>query len=383
MRYNMRMPMIRSVLASVKKADETFALIDPGDVIAIGVSGGKDSLCLLLALHLYTKFSKKDFRIVPITLDLGFPGFDIEPAKRYCASLGLELNVFDAKEVYPILLSHTKPGHHVPCSICSRMKKAAINDAAKRLGCNKVSFAHHRDDALETLLMNMIHGGSVSTFEPKMRLDRAGIDFIRPFIFVAERQLSELAKEENLPVMAKTCPADGYTERQYCKDLLNSLYAQRPEAETNFSSMLYDAETFRLYFDHIEYPNPRDGSLTLRPLLNVKEALRYAKLAASQNKPPLDPEAKHFLVKKNHADAGVISFLLSNPHQIDVLRFDRFLLSEEEARLALLHFEEFHSRKINPLLFVYRDEDEGFALSQGYKKGIPPLSEAPTKRYDR
>ena len=373
--------MIRSVLASVKKADETFALIDPGDVIAIGVSGGKDSMCLLLVLHLYTKFSKKDFRIVPITLDLGFPGFDPTPCKAYCESLGLTLNVIDSTEVYPILLQHTKPGHHVPCSICSRMKKAAINDAAKKLGCNKVAFAHHRDDALETLWMNMIHGGSVSTFEPKMRLDRACIDFIRPFIFVAEEQLIALAKEEGLPVMGKTCPADGYTERQYCKDLLNRLYEERPEAKANFSSMLYDYESFRLYFDHVEYPNPLDPTLTLKPLLRAEEAIAYGAFAREHGLAELAPGLTHFLVLKRHQVVGAISFS-SAPHQIFVRGYATATLSEEERLHVLLHFESFHSRKVNPLLFIY-EASEPLPEGSDYVYGVPPFGETPTKRYDR
>lgn len=374
--------MIRSILASVKKADETFALIDPHDVIAIGISGGKDSMGLLLAMHLYAKFSKKDFRLVPICLDLGFPGFSVEAQKEYCASLGHELHVIDAQEVYPILVQHTKPGHHIPCSICSRMKKAAMNDAAKKLGCNKVAFAHHKDDALETLLMNMVHGGSVSTFEPKMRLDRAGIDFIRPFIFVEERQLSALVEEENIPAIGKTCPADGYTERQYCKDLLTSLYEQRPEAKTNFSSMLYDYESFRLYFNHVEYPNPFNPNLSLKPLLNAEDAIAYGAFAKEHGLSPLEPGQTHFLIQENHRPIGKISYVLSNPHQIDVL--DLSCLDAAKAQDALLHFEDRMSRKINPLLFVYEGSSlREVALQCGYREGMPPLSHALTKRYQR
>ena len=373
------MPMIRSVLAAVKKADETFALVDPGDVIAIGVSGGKDSMCLLLAMHLYTKFSRKDFRIVPISLDLGFPGFDLTATSAYCRSLGYELQIRDAREVYPILLQHTKPGHHVPCSICSRMKKAAMNDVANSLGCNKVAFAHHQDDALETMFMNMIHGGSISTFEPKMRLDRAGIDFVRPFIFVRETQLVELAEEENLPVLGKTCPADGYTERQYCKDMLNHLYEERPEAIVNFSSMLYDPDSFRLYFDHLEYPNPSDGRLTLRPLLNAEEAIAYNAIAHEKGWSPLLPGQKHFLLRKNHALSGKISYVFLSPHEVKITDVSSSL-SEGETALLYTQFETRLYRKVNPILFLY--EAKGQA-PEGYRTGMPPHGDVPCKRIDR
>ncbi len=368
--------MIRSVLASVKKADETFALIDPGDIIALGISGGKDSMCLLLAMHLYTMFSKKDFRIVPICLDLGFEGFDVSAQAEYCRNRGLEWHQIDAKEVYPILLQHTKPGHHVPCSICSRMKKAAMNDAAKKLGCNKVAFAHHNDDALETLWMNMIHGGSVSTFEPKMHLDRADITFIRPFIFVREEQLIALAEEENIPVAPRTCPADGYTERQFCKDLLNDLYEKRPEAKANFSSMLYDYETFRLYFDHVEYPNPFAPRLSLKPLLSAKDALAYQELGLK----PLSRKDKHFIICENHRPIGAIGYELENPHLAVIHTLE--CQDEENLKKALLHFEDRMSRAINPLSFALETKEER-CEELGYQQGIPPYQNRFVKRYNR
>ncbi len=373
--------MIRSVLAAVKKADETFALIDPGDVICLGVSGGKDSLCLLLALQRYGLFSKKDFRIVPVCLDLGFPGFDPSPVAEYCKTLGLELNVSDSKEVYPILLRNTKPGHHVPCSICSRMKKAAINDVAKKLGCNKVAFAHHRDDALETLLMNMVHGGSVSTFEPKMRLDRAGIDFIRPLIFASEEQLTQMAEEEGLPVLGKVCPADGYTERQWCKDQLSALYQARPEAKANLASMLYDFESFRLYFDHVEYPNPYNPHLSLKPLLSAKDAIAYATHALAHGLSPLKEDETHYLILKDHKIRGCLSYV-SSPHRIDVEALESDL-ALEETLAALSHFEEHESRKVNPLLFVLRFNAEEIGEKAGYHKGESPFQDYFIKRISR
>ena len=379
------MPIIRSVLASIKKADETFTLIDPGDKIVVGISGGKDSMALLYALHLYTKFSRKDFQIFPVTLDLGFPGFDPSAAKEYAARLGYELKIVDSKEVYPILLTNTKPGHHVPCSICSRMKKAAINSVANDLGCNKVAFAHHQDDALETLWMNMIHAGSVSTFEPKMHLDRAGITFIRPLIFAKEEQLSALCEEESIPVMGKTCPADGYTERQYCKDMLLTLYKERPEARANLGTMLYDYSSFRLYFDHVEYPCPEDGHLSLKPLLQAEEAITYSCFAKGHSLRPLEKGQEHLLLLKDHRIVGIVSFILANPHQISITAFDYALISEEEAAMLLRQFEAHYCRKINPLHYFFFDENHiEFAASNGYAPNpSQPLFGVYAKRYSR
>ena len=261
------------------------------------------------------------------------------------------------------------------------MKKAAINDVAKKLGCNKVAFAHHRDDALETLFMNMIHGGAVATFEPKMRLDRAGIDFIRPFIFASEEQLTALTREENIPVMGKTCPADGYTERQYCKEWLRKLYEERPEAVTNFSSMLYETHAFRLYFDHLEYPCPENGELTIKPIFLAEEAISYLAYATEKGLSPLGPKAEHFLLCKNHKPLGAISYRFRSPHEVEVLGYDYDGLNPEEAELLYHHFEKTMWKRINPLTFLYLGKPERCPSS--YQAGIPPYGSVPSKRFNR
>ena len=176
------MKAIKTILGLIRQADQTYNLFSDNDRIMIGVSGGKDSMVLAYALNIYQKFNFANFSIVPAILDLGFEGFDATKIKEYFASLNLDLKVIDAKDVYPILKAQQKEGKTLPCSICSRMKKAAINKAAKIYHCNKVAFAHHADDAIETLLMNQIYGGRIATFQPKMHLERSHIDFIRPLI---------------------------------------------------------------------------------------------------------------------------------------------------------------------------------------------------------
>ena len=191
------MKAIRTLLACIRKADQTYNLINHGDKIIVGLSGGKDSLALLYSLNLYKKFSHTDFEIQPVTLDLGFPNFDRKPLDEFCESLGLKLIVRDSKEVFEILkIQQEKQGlKHLPCSICSRMKKAAINKATNELGFNKVAFAHHADDAIETLLMNQIYGSRIATFSPKMHLENANIDFIRPFLLVHEKDIKQFIKD--------------------------------------------------------------------------------------------------------------------------------------------------------------------------------------------
>lgn len=358
---------LRKVLASIRKADEMFSLIDAKDRIALGISGGKDSLCLLQAMHLYRKFSSKDFEIVPICLDLGFPGFDASKVQEWVKELGYELRVVDSREVYPILKTNAKGDHHLPCSICSRMKKAAINAAAKEFACNKVAFAHHKDDAVETLFMNMIHGGRVQTFEPMMHLDRADITFIRPLIFATESDLRGMAREEDLPVMERICPVDGATERAYIKERLSSLYKERPEAEANLASMLYHHEDFGLYFEHIEAHPMEVQGYGLTPLFSAKQALSYQKEASDLGLPLLPSSAeKVLLLKQDHKVFGAIAYDEA-PHEIRIHSFDVFPEKEKEARIWLSLFLTIHGKNHNPCLFLYTGknfteifQEEGF-----------------------
>ena len=199
------MKSIKTILGGIRQADQKYSLFNEKDRIAIGLSGGKDSMALLTALNLYKKFDFVNFEIVPITLDLGFPGFDFKPIRKYVEYLGLKLVEVDSKDVYKILKEQKKDAKHLPCSICSRMKKAAMNKAAKANGCNKVAFAHHADDAIETLFLNEIHGGRVATFQPKMHLEREDITFIRPFIHVREDDIKSFVKEENIPFYSSHC----------------------------------------------------------------------------------------------------------------------------------------------------------------------------------
>ena len=198
----------RELLAKVKKADTLFNLIEDGDRIVVGISGGKDSIVLFDALVAYKNYSKKSFTILPVILDLGFAAFDATTYVDYFRAQGYELIISDSTSVAKIL-EINKNEHNLSklsCSICSRMKKAAINHVAKALGANKVAFAHHIDDALETLVMNMIGGARIATFQPKMFLERAAITFIRPLILVDEALIMRVLKNRELPLLNYACP---------------------------------------------------------------------------------------------------------------------------------------------------------------------------------
>ena len=313
------MKAIRTVLACLRRADKTFNLIQHGDHIVIGLSGGKDSVVLTYALSLYKKFSHTDFTIQPVILDLGFPHFNPQPLQSFCESLGLTLIVSDNRSVFPILEKQQKEAKHLPCSICSRMKKAAINNVAHQLGYHKVAFAHHADDAVETLLMNEIYGAKIGTFSPKMYLEKSDIEFIRPLIFVREKDIQTLIKEENLPVLSSTCPADKMTSREDIKDLLHRIYHDFPPAKENFLTMLTNFEQEDLWGEQIALQVNQDG-LNLQPVISAQDALemtyiRHEVFIVEQNIPfseeyiPEEEKTSHyFLISLFDQPIGVIRY---------------------------------------------------------------------------
>ncbi len=249
------MKALRIILASIKRADQEFNLFKEDTSICIGVSGGKDSMALLYCLDLYKKYSKTKFEIHPMVIDLGFPNSDFNELKNYVSSLGYNLYIKDAKQVYEILSIQKEKQHltHLPCSICSKMKKAIINKVAHELNCTYVSFAHHKDDAIETLFLNEIYGGRIATFAPKMFLTNEKITFIRPFIYVEEKTIERLIKEENIPVFTSSCPNDKHTKREDIKNVLKDIYKKFPSAKDNFLTMLNNKEKLDIFFDHFEF----------------------------------------------------------------------------------------------------------------------------------
>jgi tRNA(Ile)-lysidine synthase TilS/MesJ len=301
------MKALRSILGLIRKADQKFDFFHENDKIMIGVSGGKDSMVLLKALSQYQHFKCVNFEIFPAILDLGFPGFDAEPIKEYVKTLGLELKVVDSKEVFQILKIQQKDAPNLPCSICSRMKKAAINKAAKELGCNKVAFAHHGDDAIETLFMNEIFGGRIASFQPKMHLDRADIEFIRPLILCHEQDIIKCQKEEKIPSFSSHCPNEGKTMRAEMKDLLNNLYKKYPSAKDNFFLMMENYDKEVLYYQDIFYKVERKD-LSFKPVIKADDSRVETKLRLELKCLNLDEDVNRYVVYKRNTPIGVISF---------------------------------------------------------------------------
>ena len=331
------MKAIRTVLACIRKADQEYNLINHGDKILIGLSGGKDSVVLTYALSLYQKFSHTDFIIQPVMLDLGFPDFNPYEMNKFCESLGLKLIVVDNTEVYKILQIQQKDKEHLPCSICSRMKKASMNKIANELGFNKVSFAHHADDAIETYMMNTLFGGRVASFAPKMHLERADITFIRPLINVRESDIIKLVKEEKLPVLASTCPANMHTRREDMKNLLKDIYKTWPVAKDNLLTMLSNYEKEDIWGKEIYHQINQDG-LTLKPVVAPMDMMhvldiRNRVFVIGQNcpydievVPEEEKEAKHFLIYYKETPVGTIRYRQTGDREF---KLERFAILEE------------------------------------------------------
>lgn len=300
------MKSMRIILAALRRADHEFGLIKQDDKIMVGVSGGKDSLILCHALSLYQKFPHTNFSFQPVLLNLGFPNTNFEPLINYFKSQNLELKIVDCHEVYQILQIQKKDKLHLSCSICSRMKKAAINKVAKELGFNKVAFAHHADDAIETFFMNTMYGGRIATFAPYMHLENANIDFIRPFIYVRESDIINAAKELSLPVLKTNCPNDKHTMRQTTKEYLEKIYHNYPFCKENFLKMLSCHEHLDIWIDKLNY-SIEGTNLSFCLAATKNQLLDVIKIYQKEHKriPNID-EGDFYLLKKDNKTIGTV-----------------------------------------------------------------------------
>ncbi len=216
---------LQRLLSLTRKAVDDYSQIEEGDSIAVGISGGKDSLTLLYALSELRRFYPNRYDLCAITVDLGLPGFDTGKIKDLCEKLGVNYTVV-ATDIYSIIFNERKESN--PCSLCAKMRKGSLNEAIKKMGCNKVAYGHHKDDVVETLLLSLIFEGRFHTFSPVTYLDRTDITVIRPLIYVEEADVIGFANKMDLPVAGKFCPADGYTKRENAKNLLNQLNRDNP-----------------------------------------------------------------------------------------------------------------------------------------------------------
>lgn len=236
---------MKNLIKKIGLADKDYQMISDGDKIAVGISGGKDSTLLLYALEHYRIKSRKNFKVIGIHLNLGFKGDDYQIVKDYFDSINIENIVYDTQ--VSEILELNKKDDKIQCSLCSKFKKGIVIQKALELGCNKVAFAHHADDAIETLFLNAIYGGKLATFDPEMYMSESKINFIRPFIYLKESEIIANAEELELPIVKSGCPSDGFTRRQEMKELLNKIYLEYPTAHDNFIKMLHNSEQTKLW----------------------------------------------------------------------------------------------------------------------------------------
>lgn len=269
---------LHTILGDIRKADQDYHLIDDGDRIAVGVSGGKDSMVLLTALHMYSKFADRNFGVVGIHIKLGFPNMDFSEVVAFCRQQGITFYQFDS-QVYEILKRNPDKEGNIKCSLCSKFKKATVIDAAKKLNCTKVAFGHHSDDAVETLMMNAIHGGKLATFLPKMYMSRTDTTFIRPLVYSYESDILSALERNQIPFVKSTCPNDGYTERQAMKDMLQEFYRSYPMAQKNFIRMLYNEDQVELW--HREGDHRAEKAKSMSVLLKEEGDLQLTRHGAN------------------------------------------------------------------------------------------------------
>lgn len=211
----------KRLMSFVRRAVDDYKMIEDGDKVAVGVSAGKDSLTLLCALATLRKFYPKRFELVAITVDMGFDGgTDFSPIKRLCDELDVEYKIVPT-EIYKIVFEVRHEEN--PCSLCAKMRRGALHSAAKEIGCTSVALGHHFDDAVETFMLNLFFEGRVGCFSPVSYLSRTGIKLIRPLCYMPEKDVRYFAAKNELPVIKSACPANGNTEREEMKKLLDGL----------------------------------------------------------------------------------------------------------------------------------------------------------------
>ena len=217
---------MQRMMGLVRRCADDYRMILPNDKIAVGVSGGKDSLTLLALLAAMREYYPQPYELTAITIDMGLEGMDFTPVAEYCEKINVPFRIVKT-EIGPIIFDYRKEKN--PCSMCAKMRRGALNKALTELGFSKVALGHHYDDAVETFLMSLFFEGRLSCFQPVTYLDRTGITQIRPMLYLTEGMVQNFAAEHKLPVVHNNCPADKHTKREEIKQLIVTLSRDYPE----------------------------------------------------------------------------------------------------------------------------------------------------------
>jgi len=220
---------MKKILACMRKAVSDYNMIQKGDKIAVGVSGGKDSLTLLLVLNRLREFLPESFEVTAVCLTLGFDNEDISPLENLCKEKGIP---FIKKETLIGKIIFDVRNEKNPCSLCANLRRGALHNTAVELGCNKVALGHHLDDVIETFFLSLLYEGRINTFEPVTYLSRKNLHLIRPLVYMPEFEIKSFIRKNNIQIVENPCPANCKTSRQFVKDLIQNLCTKDPIIKT-------------------------------------------------------------------------------------------------------------------------------------------------------
>ena len=225
---------MRKILSAMRRAIQDYNMISPGDKIAVGISGGKDSLSLLAALAAFRRFSKVPFEVVGLTVDMGYKDMDYSAVADFCKNIGVDYHT-KKTDIADIVFNVKKESR--PCSLCAKMRRGALNDMAVEYGCNIVALGHHNEDVIETFFLSLFYEGRLSCFSPVSYLSRTDMYVIRPLLYASEADIRGYARRAELPVVFNPCPMDGKSKRQDMKDFIN----EKIESDRHFKTKMMHA----------------------------------------------------------------------------------------------------------------------------------------------
>lgn len=233
---------IQQLLSPFRRAINDYKLVQEGDKIAVGVSGGKDSLVLLTLMREYQKYFGVKFDLMAVTVDMGFTDNAYAPIAEYCDKIGVEYSVVKT-DIAEIVFDVRKESN--PCSLCAKMRRGALNSEITAKGFNKLALGHHLDDVVETFMLSLFYEGRLNTFQPKSFMCRSGVTLIRPMIYLEEKDIVGIAK--TMPVVNNPCPANKHTERESMKQLLKDLSKKHPDLSQKFANAIMHPERYNLW----------------------------------------------------------------------------------------------------------------------------------------
>ncbi|MDO5555801.1 MAG: ATP-binding protein [Clostridia bacterium] len=221
---------MQKILSYIRKAVDNFNMIQDGDKIAVALSGGKDSITMLMGLKNLQRFYPKKFNIIAISINPGFEFFNSEFLKSTCKKIGVEY-IEEKSNIKEIVFDIRNEKN--PCSLCANLRRGILNSVAIRENCNKIALGHNEDDVLETFFLNLLYGGNINTFAPISYMDRSKITLIRPLIYAPEKSIKTFVKKNNIEIMPKCCPMDGSSKRENMKKLIWEFQKEIPNVKAN------------------------------------------------------------------------------------------------------------------------------------------------------